>query len=214
MMRTLMFSAALTVFATPVLAQQQQAAAVATPAPLDPTRLAIAQRVVTALVPDGVYARVMRDQMPAIMDGMMSELVGKTGNELGIPDGGDETMAEVAKKADPAFEDRQRISMRVIYEEMGTLMSEMEPVVRTALSKSFARRFDEKQLRDMDAFFATPSGKAFANDYLLMMADPEMMKGMMELAPRFFQVMPEIEKKVAAATAHLPPAPKPEDDTE
>ena len=201
--------------ATPAIAQQAPTPPVAaTPAAVDPTRLAIAERVVAALVPEGVYARMMRDQMPAIMDGMMAEMMGKTGNQLGIPDGGDETMGEVAAKVDPAFEERQRISTRVMYQEMGALMSEMEPIVRDGLAKSFARRFDRQQLADMDAFFVTPSGKAFADEYLLLMADPEMMKGMMELAPRFIQAMPEIERKIEAATAHLPPAPEPvvEDD--
>lgn len=212
-MRTLMLSAALTVVATPVIAQEQ-AAPTSAPAPVDAARLAIAERVVAALVPEGVYARMMRDQMPAIMDGMMAEMMGKTGNELGIPEGGDETMGEVAKKVDPVFEERQRISMRVMYQEMGTLMSEMEPMVRDGLSKSFARRFDRQQLSDMDAFFATPSGKAFADQYLLLMVDPEMMQSMAKLAPKFIQAMPEIEKKIEAATAHLPSAPEAQDETE
>jgi hypothetical protein len=64
----------------------------------------------------------------------------------------------------------------------------------------------------MNAFFATPSGKAFADQYLLLFADPEMMREMSAAAPEMMKAMPAMMKKIEAATAHLPPLKKPAKD--
>jgi hypothetical protein len=41
-------------------------------------------------------------------------------------------------------------------------------------------------------------------------SDPEMMQAMMGQMPKIIEAMPEMMKKVEAATAHLPPLPKPD----
>lgn len=201
----------LVILGTALLLAAAPGAHAQTPAtqPVDPARLAAAQKAVAALVPEGVYVRMMRDQYPAMMEVMMREMMGMKGSEFGQPDQGGKTMSELARQHDPAFEERMRIMTNVMGQEMGTVMGRMEPGVRAGLSRAFARRFDAAQLADMNAFFMTPSGKAFANDYLLMFADPEMMREMTKLAPEMMRAMPAIMDKVKAATAHLPPPPKP-----
>jgi hypothetical protein len=174
---------------------------------IDPARSAMAEKVVAQLVPNGIYARMMRDQMPAMMDAMMAEMMTLPASDLG--DGKDDrSVAEVMRERDPAFEERARIGGRVMYEEMGTLMTEMEPAVREGLARAFAHKFTAPQLTDMNAFFGTPSGKAFADEFLMLFVDPQMTREMASLAPRMMQAMPTIEAKIQAATAHLPPAPK------
>ncbi len=64
----------------------------------------------------------------------------------------------------------------------------------------------------MDAFFATPTGAAFAQDYLLTFMDPEMVQEMSAATPEMMRVMPAIMKRVEKETAHLPPPTKPETD--
>ncbi|MGE4323299.1 MAG: DUF2059 domain-containing protein [Sphingobium sp.] len=196
------------VFAAPPPAPSPAATADA-PAP-DPARLAAATRAVAALVPEGIYVRMMRDQFPAMMDAMMVQMMGMKGEDFGQKDADGKTMAELTRESDPAFEERMKIMTGVMSRELGTVMGEMEPAVRAGLSRAFARRFTVGQLNDMNAFFATPSGKAFADDYLLMFADPEMTREMAALTPRMMRAMPEIMKKAEAATAHLPPPPRPE----
>ena len=185
-------------------------------APVDPARLAIAQKVVGALVPDGVYLNMMRDKMPAMVDAMMAQMGGMTAADMGLPSKGDanETMDQAAAKADPAFRERMSISTRVMFEEMGKVFGAMEPRLRAGLSRAFARKFTAQQLADMDAFFSTPSGKAFASEYLATFVDPEVMAEMARATPEIMKSMPAIMKKVEAATAHLPPAPKPKAETD
>lgn len=213
-----------------------QAPAAVSPAPtsppaaqVDPARLAIAERIVAALVPPGIYARIMSDKMPAMMDAMTAQMSGMSAADLGVSGsaaGANGTMGQTLTKLDPAYRERMAITNRVMFAEMGTIFGRMEPRLRAGLSRAFARKYTAPQLTDMATFFATPSGKAFANDYLTTFVDPEVMSEMMAMTPELMKAMPAIMKKVDAATAHLPkpgaaaptqadpnkPAPKAKDD--
>ncbi len=189
--------------AAPAAAQTASVAPPAAPEAIDPGRLALAGRVVRVLVPDGVYLRLMRDRFPAMMDAMMANM------DTAIPGGRDK-----ARAADPAFDERMRIMARVMSEEMGPLMSRMEPSLRTGMARALARRFTTQQLTDLAAFYATPSGAAFGEQFLSLFVDPEIMGEMMKMTPTMMQEMPRIMRKVEAATAHLPPPPQPKGETE
>ncbi|MGK6318994.1 DUF2059 domain-containing protein [Sphingomonas sp. DT-204] len=203
--------------ATPAAAQTAATEATA-PAPADPARLAAAEKAVAALVPKGIYMTMMRDKMPQIMDAMMSQMMGKTPGELGLPaEKGIEsgkTLGEAAANKDPAFKERMRLTTNVMFEEMGKVFDGMEPRIRAALARAFARKFTLRQLDDINAFFATPSGAMFAREYLMMFMDQEMMQEMMSLTPELMKAMPAILEKAEKATAHLPPPPKPETKTD
>ncbi|MCX8476773.1 MAG: hypothetical protein MT490_13325 [Sphingomonas sp.] len=191
-------------------AAMAQAAPQVVPANPDPARLEVAGKIVARLVPQGVYLRMMRDSFPQMMEAMIGQMSGLTAADLGEKDKSGKTLEQIAAERDPAFRERMRIMTRVMGEELGTVMDKLEPRVRTALGKSFARRFTLQQLADMDAFFATPSGAAFANAYLLTFMDPEMMQEMSAATPEIMRAMPAIMARVEKETAHLPPAPKPE----
>jgi hypothetical protein len=184
-----------------------QAVPQATP---DPARMAVADKVVVKLVPQGTYLRMMRDAFPQMMDAMIARMSGMTAADLGEKDKSGKTLEQLAAEKDPAFRERMAILTRVMSEEMGKLMDGLEPRVRVALGKSFARRFTLQQLNDLDAFFATPSGSAFAKDYLLTFMDPEMMQEMSAATPEIMRAMPAIMQRVEKETAHLPPPTKPE----
>jgi hypothetical protein len=178
-------------------------------APADPARLAMAQKVVAKLVPQGIYLRIMRDAFPQMMDAMIARMSGMTAADLGEKDKSGKTLEQLAAEKDPAFRERMTILTRVMGEEMGKVMDKLEPRVRAAVGKAFARRFTLQQLSDMDVFFATPSGAAFAKDYLLTFMDPEMMQEMSASMPEMMRAMPGIMQRVEKETAHLPPPPRP-----
>lgn len=197
--------------AVPAPAQPAAAAPAASAATPDPARLAAGARVAALLVPDGAYLRIMRDQFPQMMDATMAQMGALKPSDLGQT--GDGSAMDAARKADPAFDERMRISTRVMSQELGAVMARLEPNVRAGLGRALARRFTAAQLADMAAFFATPSGAAFARDYLGMMADPEMIREMAGAAPIVMRAMPGIVAKVEAATKHLPPPPKKAQDS-
>ncbi|MDT8760611.1 hypothetical protein MZO42_18065 [Sphingomonas psychrotolerans] len=194
-------------FAVPGAAIAQTAAPTATP---DAARLTIADKVVAKLVPQGTYLRMMRDNFPKMMDAMIGQMSGLTAADLGEKDKSGKSVAQLAAEKDPAFRERMTIMTRVMGEELGMLMDRLEPRVRVALGKAFARRFTLQQLTDLDAFFATPSGAAFAKDYLLTFMDPEMIQEMSAFTPEMMRAMPAIMQRVEKETAHLPPPPKSE----
>lgn len=210
MMRIEGLAVALALAAPGVAAAQTVPPAAAQTAPADPARLAMAGKVVAKLVPQGVYLRMMRDAFPQMMEAMIGQMSGLTPADLGQKDSGGKTIEQIAAERDPAFRERMTIMTRVMGEELGKVMDKLEPRVRVALGKSFARRFTLQQLSEMDAFFATPTGSAFAKDYMLTFMDPEMMQEMSAAAPEMMRVMPAIMKRVEEETAHLSPPPKPE----
>ena len=205
MIRPLIIAAALSA-AVPALAQTPPPA----PAQADPARLAAAERVVAALVPPGTYMRMMRDQFPVMMDGMMTQMMGMSAADLGAPGAGGSTapVGKAIAEADPHFRERMSIMTKVMGEEFGTVFDKLEPRLRVGLSRAFARKFTTAQLNELDGFFATPTGKAFAGEYLATFMDPEVMQEMMAATPEIMKAMPAIMAKVEKATAHLPPPPK------
>lgn len=205
MIRSLILSAALSA-AVPAFAQTTTAPSTQ----VDPARLAAAQRVVLALVPPGTYMRMMRDQFPAMMDGVMAQMMGMSAADLGAPgaDGSTVPVGKAIAEGDPHFRERMSIMTKVMGEEFGTVFEKLEPGLRAGLSRSFARKFTTAQLNELDAFFATPTGKAFAGEYLATFMDPEVMQEMMAATPEIMKAMPAIMAKVEKATAHLPPPPK------
>jgi Uncharacterized protein conserved in bacteria (DUF2059) len=203
---------------TPALAQQP--AAPTTAEAFDPTRLAAAKPVIDQLWPIGTYRRMMDGTMSKLMDSMMESVMGmKASDIIGTADKsgkateavGDQSIGALAEKADPNFRERTRIMMDAMMSGMIPIMERIEPQVRDNLAKIYARRFTAAQLDDMSTFFATPSGKAYAEQSMLVFMDPEMIQGMQAFVPELMKSMPEIMKKAEAATAHLPPPPKPKE---
>jgi hypothetical protein len=217
---TLAAGTALLALAIPGTAHAEDAKTAAPAAPIDPARLAIAQKTVGKLIPAGTYKRMMKDMMDGMAGGLIQQMMGMDASALaaatGAKEGGDDTkgktFGELAAEKDPQFKERMDITMKVMFTEMGTLMNDMEPVVRDALSKIYARKYSAKELTDMDAFFATPSGAAFAGNFMATFTDKEMIDASFGMMPKILEAMPEIMKKVEAATAHLPPLPKSTDE--
>lgn len=197
----------------PVFAQEVATEA----APVDPARLTLAQGIAGQLIPPGTYQKIMKDVSEQMASAMIDQMMGMDAATMMGTAGGEaaegtegKSVGELAAAADPHFKERMDITMRVMFEEMGKMMNEMEPVARDALAKVYARRYSAQQLTDMKGFFATPSGSVFAADFMATFSDPEMMQAMMGQMPKIIEAMPEMMKKVEAATAHLPPLPKPD----
>lgn len=211
---------------TPALAQDAGSTTIESAeteaAPLAPARLEAAKSTVDYLFPLGTYERMMRGTMDQMMDSMLTGMSGMSMGDLAgaggisrddIPEGeGEKTLGDISREADPHFEERMKISTKVMMNEMVDLMVTMEPAVREALTKIYARKFTVGQLTEMNSFFATDTGSAFARDYMMVFVDPEMMQSMMSMIPEMMQAMPEIMKKVEEATAHLPPVKMPGND--
>ena len=168
-------------------------------------RLALSRTTVRGLLPDGTYARMM----DGVMDGVVERVLNLSGADFGETgkDGKADaklTLRDKAAKEDPHFEERMRIMEKVIGEEMAKIAAIIEPKLREGLARSMARRFDERQLTDINAFLATETGSAFGRQSMAMWVDPDVLRSMIGSFPEMMTALPAAMQRVEAATAHLP----------
>jgi hypothetical protein len=200
--------------APPAIAQETAPAAQAAP---DAARIAAAKVTIDYIVPAGTYSKLFGGSFNQIMNQTMDSMTTMPLADLvkasGIPQQdiaklGGATLADVMQIMDPAYKQRQQATMNAMMPALNQMMTTMEPSMREALAEAYARRFTLDQLNDMNRFFATPSGTAYANNSLLIMMDPEVVrritKDMPKMIQDFMAQMPAIQKKVEADTANLP----------
>lgn len=190
--------------------------AAATPAtvpadtPVDPARLAAARQTVDYVFPAGTYARIMNGTMDKMMDSMMDSMTRMPLRDLAGLSGVDTSklssasLAEIMEIYDPAYKQRLKITTHTMMTEMAGIMTEFEPEIREGLAQAYAEKFDTRQLGELNAFFATPTGTAYAADSYLIMMSPQVMEKMQAFMPKMMQQMPAMIDKVTAATADLP----------
>lgn len=170
-----------------------------------PQRLALARATAAGVLPNGTYASMFDELASGMVDHVLSlsaadfdvkDSKGKPASKL--------TLRQEIAKEDPHFDERLRIMRRVIGEELVKISAVMEPKLREGLARSIARRFDEKQLGEINAFIATDSGKAFAGQTMRMWIDPDVMRSMVQSVPHMIGAMPGALMRLEAETAHLP----------
>jgi hypothetical protein len=209
---------ALALALAPLAAQAQDAPPAGMPATVpatnvDPARLAAARITVDHVFPTGTYARLMGAPMDKIMESMMGgagqvplrELImlsGRSADEVARLDKA--TIAEIMAIHDPVYHQRMNTMMHTMMGQMGVLMTQIEPSIRDGMAQAYAAKFTVDQLSDMNRFFATPSGQAYASNAMALQMDPAVMGKMQGFVPMMIKQLPDIMKKVEAATAALP----------
>jgi hypothetical protein len=171
----------------------------------DPARLTLAKTTANGVLPNGTYAALFDEFMGGMVDRVLAM---KPGDFLPAKDkakgNASLSLHDQLKKEDPYFDERMTIMRRVIGEELIKISAVMEPKLREGLARSIARRFDERQLKEINLFLATDSGKAFAGQTMRMWIDPDVMRSMMQSMPHMISAMPGAMMRIEAETAHLP----------
>lgn len=216
-MKSVILLLAIATAATPALAAPPAPAAPqAAPSkpPVDPQRLALARQAVAAIIPPGTMQKIMKDSMGNMEEMMLKGMFDMKGSDLGVTgEGQEKTLREAMAEKDPHFEERMRITNRVMAEEMGVIFTRMEPRMVEGMARAYARRFSVAELTEINRFFASPAGASFARQSFELMTDPEMMTEMMSFMPELMKDMPAIGEKLKKATAHLPMPPKKEEES-
>lgn len=204
------------------------APALAAPAPpaTDPAKQALAVRVAASLWPDGTYGRLVEtmfvgkdgltdmvfDMRPADLMVTMAQAFADDDKPVakakGPPEPPSPTIREMMIAKDPHFEERTRITMKVVGEEVRRIATPIEPKFREGLAKSIARRFTSAQLGPIAAFLDTEPGRAYAAQSLTLFIDKDVMLALVHSVPAMVKEMPAAMEKVEKATAHLPKPPK------
>lgn len=182
------------------------------PAP-DPARLLLARTTVETMWPTGTYGRMMEQVMSGLYERMMTMKLSdfdKASSTKPKPPS-NLTIHESLIKDDPLFDQRAAMIRKALSDEMKTLSGIVEPRLRDGLARAAARRFDSRQLTDINTFFATDSGRALGSNLMTIWMDPDTIRGMVQSMPDLIAEMPQMMARVAQATASLP---KPRSKTE
>lgn len=213
-MRGMMAAAVLAVAAVPASALAAAGGAAPQGSAATATVPDVAQAVVLKLFPVGTYRLMMGESFSKMMDGMVDGMMAMPASDLarigGLSDDqaaqmSPATVQEAMAIIDPHFRDRMTLGTKQMMSAMTDLMDSFEPKVREALAKSYARRFTPQQLAEMDRFFSTPTGSAYAAQSMTVFMGPEMMGTMRDLMPEMMKRMPDMAKKAQAAVKDLPP---------
>lgn len=195
-------------------AQMMQAAFQAEPLTAEEeARLPLASELMWKVMPEGSYAQMMQEvfggifepiqaMMPKTMPaGEIAVLLGMSSDDVAaLPES---EQARIATLLDPAYRERTGLGMTYMMERMGEMIAAVEPGMRDGLSRAYARRFNDAQLADIQAFFATPTGALYARESMQVFTDPQVMQASMEMLPAMMQNMPEMMAGMEEASAGL-----------
>ena len=181
----------------------------------DPARLTAARGVAQHMWPDGTYgmlldsfvgsmANTVLDLKPA--DLAMLEEKGKKD----APAAADANLSlrDKMRRDDPHFDQRLGAITTAIRGEFARMSPLIEPPLREGLSRALARRFTEAQLADLDSFYKTPTGQAFAKETLKIWFDGDVVRSTMSSMPALMLQLPGAMQRVEAAAKSFPPPPK------
>lgn len=189
----------------------------------DPARLATARAIADRVMPAGTYRTILQGSLNGMISGMMNQMMDVPVRQFAATAGmpaeeakklGGATTRQIMSVIDPAFDERSRLSMAAMMDGLGDVLVKIEPDIREGLAEAYATRFSATQLAEIRAFFDTPTGSSFAAQQMTLMNDPALAKRMQALMPTIVQAMPDLIKRVEAATAGLPKPKKAADLTD
>ena len=188
--------------------------------PADPAALTLARGVVLKIVPDGTYRKLMQGPMDQMMSGMTKQmlnvpirqfLAGTSVPQDQVAKLNNVSMRDIMTILDPAFDERTRIAMSTVMSAMADVLAKYEPQLREGMAQAYVHNFTLQQLTEIDRFFKTPTGTAYAQRMMGLMSDPAVKASMEEMMPAVLQAIPVAAQKAEAAAASLPKAKKIED---
>jgi hypothetical protein len=161
-----------------------------TPAqPVDPARLAAAERMLGAMLPDSIFSEVARTSMDGVgrpfLDGDPRDAAG-----------------------DPHHAERTRLTRQAVEAETARMIGIVAPEMRTLLARFYAARLGVAELDEAARFYSTPSGRRFAAGTTTMFANPAARHAFSSRPdPAVEAALQRLEQRIQAATAHLAPPP-------
>lgn len=182
----------------------------------EPARLAIARDATIRMFPKGAYAQAMNSFVDRTVDHVLSmseadiaDLAppGKKSAKPSKPPSTEPLRLTLTRK-DPNF-DAKLAAGKAFAQVMFTKVADVaEPRFREGMARSLARKFDARQLGEIQAFLATPTGAAYGRQMIGLWFEPDVIRGTFEAFPEIMRLMPELAKDGAAFQAQMGASPK------
>ena len=71
------------------------------------------------------------------------------------------------------------------------------------MSRALARKFDARQLTEIQAFLATPTGAAYGREMVGLWFEPDVIRGTFEIFPEMMKMAPTMAGDAAALDAQM-----------
>ena len=172
----------------------------------DPARLAAARGTVDVMWQKGTLGSMylgmidtMVDRGLALHESDLAEMTGKKVDAKASP----LTFRQTLTAKDPKFEQKLASVRQLVAKELGKVSDVIEPGFREGLARSVARRFDAKQIADINAFLATPTGHAFGPQAMQLWFDPDVFRGMVTAFPQLIKLGPDMARDFQAAITQM-----------
>jgi hypothetical protein len=184
----------------------------------DPARLALARGTLMTMFPKGAYAQGINGFMDRTIETVlnMSEAdfmamvppdKAKTNK---VPS--TEPLRLMLSKKEPMF-DAKLAAGRAFASTMFTKFGDVaEPKFREGMARAMARKFDARQLGEINAFLATPTGAAYGQEMVGLWFQPDVLRGSFEAFPEMLKLMPDLMKDASAFDAQMKATAKPATD--
>ncbi|MEO1968895.1 MAG: DUF2059 domain-containing protein [Sphingomonadaceae bacterium] len=176
--------------------------------PAQQARMPTARALIMQIMPPGSMSKIYNTMFKRYFDPMMKMADGAADLEVAADLGQDADTLSLSKEQakqvvailDPSAQERKQRSMESFQKMLTKAMTVMEPDMREGMAEAYAVNFDDKELADIGAFFATPSGTAFAQRSVVLASDPHIlaatMKGLPKMMDQLAPMKTEIEKSL------------------
>lgn len=212
-MKTVTIVALALAASTPAMAQTAAAPDAPPPAAPAPVASPAATTIAGQLFPNGTYRKMLGPQFTQMMSSMTDSVgtmpIGPILKAAGVDEAragnlDKVTIQQIMDIVDPAYKQRMNLMTTTMFAEMVPLFETMEPDLRDGLAVSLQSRFSQPQLAELQAFFATPTGSAFASQQMMLFMDPAVMGKMQAQMPKIMEAMPALVAKSMKAMEGLP----------
>lgn len=160
--------------------------------PIDPAQLELGRVTAGKLLPDGAYGKMMDQMMGSIMKPILAMDPGFSAGTISAKTGMDyeaaeklteEQRAAIEAILDPGRNQRTEGGLALISPLLIEAGKLLEPPMREGIARAYARKFSAAQLTEINGFFATPAGAAYAAESFAIQMDPEVLSATMQAMP-------------------------------
>jgi len=180
----------------------------------EPTRLALARQATVMMFPKGTIAQAMTglvdrtvdralDMSEADFAAIVPPAKDKNGKAKKAAAPSTEPLRVMLAKKEPNF-DAKLAAIRAF---AGTTFAKFgdvaEPKYREGMARALARKFDARQLSEIQTFLGTPTGTAYGREMVALWFEPDVIRGTFEMFPEMMKMAPDLTKDAAALDAQM-----------
>lgn len=184
----------------------------------EPARLAAARQATLTMFPAGTYAQAVNGFIDRTVDHVLN--MSEADFAAAFPDapvkkgaaGKPPSVVALRVKLaeeDPSFDAKLAAGKAFVQTTMVKLGAVAEPRFREGMARALARKFDARQLAEIQGFLATPTGAAYGREMVGLWFEPDVFRGSIEAMPEFMKLMPDIAKDGAALGEQMKAGSKP-----